>query len=84
MSNELTNLPPADLIEEYNTDELLTVAGGIGQCSLHKLASGWNFTVEIPTVLAGAQFKIHSEFKHPTARSAILEGLQRVKEALKK
>jgi hypothetical protein len=67
-----------------DTDTLLAVAGDIGDSSLMKLQSGWVFTVEIPTVLAGAQFKVRSEFGHRSARDAILECIQRVKEALKK
>jgi len=70
--------------EEYDTDSLLAAAASIGDSSLYKLPTGWSFTVEIPTALAGAQFKVRSEFGHPTARSAILECIQRVKEALKK
>jgi hypothetical protein len=70
--------------EEYDTDSLLAAAASIGESHLYKLPSGWCFTVEIPTSLAGAQFKVRSEFGHRSARDAILECIQRVKEAVKK
>jgi hypothetical protein len=84
MSNELNVIHTQQWLDFLDTDSLLAAAGDIGNSSLMKIHSGWVFTVEIPTVLAGAQFKVRSEFGHPTARSAILECLQRVKEALKK
>jgi hypothetical protein len=84
MSNELNVIHTQQWLDFLDTDQLLAAAGDIGDSSLMKLQSGWVLTVEIPTVLAGAQFKVRSEFGHPTARSAILECLQRVKEALKK
>jgi len=78
--NEFANLGFLDT----DTDTLLAVAGEIGNSTLYKMPSGWSLTVEIHTVLAGAQFKVHSKFGHRTARSAIIECLERVKEALKK
>jgi hypothetical protein len=70
--------------DDKDTDTLLALAGSIGHSSLYKTDTGWSFTVEIPTVLAGAEFKVRSEFGHPSARSAIIQCLKRVKEALKK
>lgn len=67
-----------------DTDTLLALAGQTGETSLHRLSNGWRCSIELPTVLAGAQFKVGSEFGHPNARSAIIECLARVKEALKK
>jgi hypothetical protein len=86
MNNELINIHGFGnfVAEQYDTDSLLSAAASIGgDCSLHKLGSGWNFMVEIPTSVTGGQFKVHSDFGHATARGAIIQCLSRVKEALK-
>lgn len=83
-STELITLDDIAGPDVADTDALLDLAGKTGETSLHRLSSGWRCSIELPTVLAGAQFRVGSEFGHPTARSAIIECLARVKEALKK
>jgi hypothetical protein len=86
MNTDLVAIPNLDNVTSQDapdTDTLLATAASVGPCSLHKMDSGWSFNVEIPTVLAGAEFKIRSGFNHPSARSAIVECLARVRVALK-
>jgi hypothetical protein len=83
-STELITIDDIAGPDVAETDTLLALAGKTGETILYRLSSGWRCSIELPTVLAGAQFKVGSEFGHPTARSAIIECLARVKEALKK
>ena len=67
-----------------NLEEILAELCKYGEPILHKLDDGWICRVDFFVTGAGVQFKVGSDYDHPTPLEAAQVCFDRVKEALNK
>ena len=71
----------ADMTIEEMLDELYTVS--FPRLSCQESSGTWYAQAEMRIKVQGAEFKVSSEFRHPTPTSALRELLERVRSAMK-
>lgn len=68
--------------QEKSLEALLGEMSWYGYPRLNRFESGWHCSIDVFVSGAGVEFKVASEFKHPTARAAAEECSGRLEAAL--
>jgi hypothetical protein len=82
MSTAVALAAALDDLRSLSLAQVLTLLEGFGEPRLGKYGSGWVCSVEMTVAVAGASYKICSEFKHATPLAAALQCAERVRAAL--